>query len=638
LWTYLFIAYQLFVTLSSNLKIYLMKKIYFLTLVLLLSTISFGQVLITEIADPNNNAEARFIELYNMGATDVDFTEGNGWQIDKYLNGNSGVDVSIDLTGIIPAGGFYIIAYDNTPGTFQTVYGFAPDQLDTVLNGVAGSNGDDDLALVDGNDNIVDFFGVYDFDLDVNTDNSGTCAEYEDGRAERLTSVSGPSASFNESEWNIWADSTISGCTSHQNAPRTAPGDFDPGSWGTPTCSLSLFNTSATCDAITVGTDTYTATVDFTGGGMSSYTVTASSGTVDLSGGNPSTDASGTISVTGISEGVDVTISVTDGGLCDLESTITSAMCVPSLTLPIYEPFDYVVGESLNVQTDWMELNSGDDILIGGPGGLTYPGLAGGSQTGNHVSFDADGKESKIEFTAISSGTVYASFIINVTDQSAITDLTDGGYIAALAAGDTSYDSRFWIRPNPDASSSTYDISITNSSTGGPFSGTYNIGESVLIVISYAPGTGTVKGWVNPSSLGGVEPVSDFTELDATPASTIDRFLLRQDSTGETPFILLDELRIGQTWAEVTPQTLSNDDFASSNFSLYPNPVTNGSVTISSNSADAMQVQVYDVLGKVVKNEPLSNNMLDVSNLNTGLYIVKITQNQNSVTKKLVIK
>jgi hypothetical protein len=51
-----------------------------------------------------------------------------------------------------------------------------------------------------------------------------------------------------------------------------------------------------------------------------------------------------------------------------------------------------------------------------------------------------------------------------------------------------------------------------------------------------------------------------------------------------------------------------------------------------------MQVQVYDVLGKMVKSETLSNNTLDVSNLNTGLYILKITQNQNSVTKKLVIR
>lgn len=134
-----------------------------------------------------------------------------------------------------------------------------------------------------------------------------------------------------------------------------------------------------------------------------------------------------------------------------------------------------------------------------------------------------------------------------------------------------------------------------------------------------------------------------------------DGWAYRVDNTGPdgTNFVLanwtfsgVNELEGGTTNAETTSpfpigtytRPLSNSDFTSTNFSLYPNPVTNGSVTISSNSADAMQVQVYDVLGKVVKSETLSSNTLDVSNLNTGLYIVKITQNQNSVTKKLVIR
>jgi len=139
------------------------------------------------------------------------------------------------------------------------------------------------------------------------------------------------------------------------------------------------------------------------------------------------------------------------------------------------------------------------------------------------------------------------------------------------------------------------------------------------------------------------------------PWNYTDGWAYRVDNTGPdgSTFVLtnwtfsgIDQLEGGTTNAETTvpfpigtyARQLSNSDFASANFSLYPNPVTNGSVTISSNSADAMQVQVYDVLGKVVKNEILSNNTLNVSNLNTGLYIVKITQNQNSVTKKLVIK
>lgn len=612
-----------------------MKKLYFLLLFSSFGLLSFSQVIITEIADPNNNAEARYIELHNLGATPVDFTEGSGWQVDKYTNDSATVSQSLDLTGTIPAGGFYIVAYDNTAGTFLSVYGFAADQLDAVQNGVAGSNGDDDLFLVNGTDTVVDAFGT------PGVDNTGSCAEYEDGRAERLTSVTTGSTTFNEAEWNVWADSTITGCTSNQNAPRTAPDDYDPGAWGTVTCGLSLLNPLAVCDAVTAGIDTYTAVIDFTGGGTATYTVSADTGFVNLSGGNPTTDATGIITVTDVLEGTDVTITVQDGGICDVNFTVFSPDCVPSIDLPIYEGFDYVVGQNLSDQNNWSDFNSGDNIAIGGPGGLTYTGLASGAQTGNHVSFDGSGAESKIEFTPVTSGPVYASFIVNISSQSAITNLTDGGYIAALAASDSGYDARVWVRPNPNASSSTYDISITNLSSvanGAPFAGSYNIGDNVLIVLSYEPSTGNIKGWVNPTSLGGAEPVPDYSETDAGPQASIDRFILRQDSAGETPSVLFDELRIGTSYAEVTPTTLSNGESKRDNFTIYPNPTSTGFVNITSADTNGMNVVIYDILGKQVKNETLTNNQLNVSDLNTGVYILRITQKEASVTKKLVIR
>ncbi len=84
--------------------------------------------------------------------------------------------------------------------------------------------------------------------------------------------------------------------------------------------------------------------------------------------------------------------------------------------------------------------------------------------------------------------------------------------------------------------------------------------------------------------------------------------------------------------------SLSTSEFNSNEFSIYPNPVDSEFVTISSSNNDEINVQVFDVLGKQVKNEILSNNRLDVSNLNSGVYLVKITQNNASTTKKLVIR
>ncbi|MEM9680310.1 MAG: lamin tail domain-containing protein [Bacteroidota bacterium] len=83
---------------------------------------------------------------------------------------------------------------------------------------------------------------------------------------------------------------------------------------------------------------------------------------------------------------------------------------------------------------------------------------------------------------------------------------------------------------------------------------------------------------------------------------------------------------------------LSTGDFETASFSIYPNPSSAGFVNITSSNSEAIDVIVYDILGKQVKNETISNNVLNVSDLNTGLYILKITQNEATATKKLVIK
>ena len=53
---------------------------------------------------------------------------------------------------------------------------------------------------------------------------------------------------------------------------------------------------------------------------------------------------------------------------------------------------------------------------------------------------------------------------------------------------------------------------------------------------------------------------------------------------------------------------------------------------------DALQVQVFDLLGKEVINTEVNNERLDVSNLNAGVYMVKLTLNKNTTTKKLIIQ
>lgn len=83
--------------------------------------------------------------------------------------------------------------------------------------------------------------------------------------------------------------------------------------------------------------------------------------------------------------------------------------------------------------------------------------------------------------------------------------------------------------------------------------------------------------------------------------------------------------------------SLSVDSFnKTSGFTLYPNPA-NSELNFS-NPSVISQVTVFDITGKqVIKSKQLTNGKLNISTLTTGVYLVKIVdQNNSSTTKKLV--
>ncbi len=85
--------------------------------------------------------------------------------------------------------------------------------------------------------------------------------------------------------------------------------------------------------------------------------------------------------------------------------------------------------------------------------------------------------------------------------------------------------------------------------------------------------------------------------------------------------------------------SLSANNFnAIEGFTMYPNP-SNGNTLYFSTVANAeLDVQVYDMLGKQVIKSKVSNNALNISVLNQGIYIVKVTEEGKTATRKLVVK
>ena len=71
---------------------------------------------------------------------------------------------------------------------------------------------------------------------------------------------------------------------------------------------------------------------------------------------------------------------------------------------------------------------------------------------------------------------------------------------------------------------------------------------------------------------------------------------------------------------------------------LYPNPVTNGKVYISSKNDLEKEIIIFDVLGKKVLQTHLATKELSIPDLTPGVYIIKISEQGNSATRKLIVR
>jgi len=72
--------------------------------------------------------------------------------------------------------------------------------------------------------------------------------------------------------------------------------------------------------------------------------------------------------------------------------------------------------------------------------------------------------------------------------------------------------------------------------------------------------------------------------------------------------------------------------------SIYPNPVMNGKIYISSKNDLEKEITIFDVLGKKVLQAHLVTKELSIPDLTPGVYIIKISEQNNSATRKLIIR
>ncbi|WP_452224938.1 lamin tail domain-containing protein [Lacinutrix chionoecetis] len=343
-------------------------------------------------------------------------------------------------------------------------------------------------------------------------------------------------------------------------------------------CDVILGAESYTCLSNTDGdnNDQVIINIPYTGSDNTITSVsTTSAGTVG--GDDPATIADGIITITGLSEGSawDITL---NGGDCDgttLSGTVPAANCDPVFLIinEIHADPSNAAGDVGDANGDGTADSNEDEFIEIYNSGTTAVDLS------DYVI--ADGVSDRHIFPA---GTILApnSFITvfgggTPTNIAFISQTASTGQLSLNNGGDT-----VTIRDNNDVA---------------------------LVVETY-----TAAG--NNQSIA---RAPDFTGAFVDHTTIMTNMVLFSPG------------------AKNDGTTLSVETFNTTSFSIYPNPTNTGFVNITTTSNEAINVTVFDILGKQVLSQTI-NNRLNVSNLNAGVYILKLNQNGATTTKKLVIK
>lgn len=75
-----------------------------------------------------------------------------------------------------------------------------------------------------------------------------------------------------------------------------------------------------------------------------------------------------------------------------------------------------------------------------------------------------------------------------------------------------------------------------------------------------------------------------------------------------------------------------------SSFKLYPNPAFDDVVYVTTAKNKSKDIVIYNVFGEAVLKDRITTNSLNISKLSPGVYVLKLTEENKAMTRKLVVK
>ncbi len=337
----------------------------------------------------------------------------------------------------------------------------------------------------------------------------------------------------------------------------------------------------------------------------------------------------------------------------------------------------YAVTNGWNI--NWLEFKSGGNVAVTGISVSPYP-------------FTLNGIGSTQQLTAsVSPSNATNKNVTWSTTNSSIVTVTSTGLITAIAAGNATVSakstdgtnitgsSNITVVPtasctNPTVSNSAFENGNTSgwagsygsvsATTSSPHSGSY-CGQ-----VSGTPGafdqtvsglnsnkSYTLTAWVKVSSgdeirlgaknFGGSEintPVTStgWTQVSVnftTGSSNTSTEIYAWHSSGSGT-VWVDDVSITCNGLKSALATKTNSIASGIQLNAYPNPVTNGllNIRLDGQTEDAT-VQIYTIVGKLEYSNILRNNETkQIENLPAGMYLIKVSGNNITETRKVLVR
>jgi predicted extracellular nuclease len=587
-----------------------MKKLYFLSLTILMSLYSFGQatdLYFSKYGEGSSNN--KFLEIYNGTGTAVDLSN---YSIELYANGAATASNTQTFTAgtMIAAGDVYVL---RNSGAALTAILNASDISSSVCN----FNGDDAVALKKLGA-VLDVIGQIGTDPGSSWPVAGTTVGTVDHTLIRKLSVCSPNAvnlsSFGtdatNSEWIVYASDgelgqlgSYAGCSSTPSLTISSP------------ATATIFNPLTTSVNISLAISNFNV-ASGTGDGHIHYTVNGGSVVMKY-------------------DTTPIAIPVTAG------NTYTVAI---ELVNNSHQPLSPAVGVTITFTVDSF---------------VTVADLAA---LRAHVAANGAGKYYQVSSSPVVTYTrtirnqkyvqdTSGGILIddNVTAPGVITTtVTAGDAISGLKGQASLFNGFLQLLPLENVTVASSGNTITpqvvtiaelNSAVTAA---TY---ESELVQINGVTfDTTTANFPLSTDAAANINLTIGSDVLTFRTAFSEANYMGTAKPTSATNIIAL----VGRfnTTAQVTSRNLTdlNAPLSSSSFdninglTMYPNPVSGNTLYLTSTANAAMSVQIFDLLGKEVLKATVVNNAVNVSGLNAGVYMVKVTEEGKTASRKLVIQ